>query len=239
MARPVLQPFAPPPPPPLWTPGALLGSEPWDPRVPGSPHNHSHGGPQPWAKGGVTPPPRPRDIRGCSGQGRGMGRRGEGPHRSWRGAGGRCGGGGGLGHVWFGALWTVLRRRSWGLYGTALSLGGGGGPGLGPPWPRRRGTVRPITYERGGGSGRGVTGPGHERHGPGEGPGRTPGVAMKKKKKKLGVSNTPYDGGRWVTDGGWWVTDGGRWVTDGGWWVTDGGWCVIDGGWWVTDGVGG
>ena len=28
-------------------------------------------------------------------------------------------------------------------------------------------------------------------------------------KKKLGVSNTPYDGGRWVTDGGWWVTDGG------------------------------
>ena len=56
------------------------------------------------------------------------------------------------------------------------------------------------------------------------------------KKKKLGVSNTPYDGGRWVTDGGWWVTDGGWWVTDGGWWVTDGGWCVTDGGWWVTDG---
>ena len=70
------------------------------------------------------------------------------------------------------------------------------------------------------------------------------------KKKKLGVSNTPYDGGRWVTDGGWWVTDGvwcvtdggwwvtdgGWWVTDGGWWVTDGGWCVTDGGWWVIDG---
>ena len=55
-------------------------------------------------------------------------------------------------------------------------------------------------------------------------------------KKKLGVSNTPYDGGRWVTDGGWWVTDGGWWVTDGGWWVTDGGWWVTDGGWWVTDG---
>ena len=32
------------------------------------------------------------------------------------------------------------------------------------------------------------------------------------KKKKLGVFNTPYDGGRWVTDGGWWVTDGGWWV---------------------------
>ena len=31
-------------------------------------------------------------------------------------------------------------------------------------------------------------------------------------KKKLGVSNTPYDGGRWVTDGSWWVTDGGWWV---------------------------
>ena len=43
------------------------------------------------------------------------------------------------------------------------------------------------------------------------------------KKKKLGVSNTPYDGGWWVTDGSWWVTDGGWWVTDGGWWVTDGG----------------
>ena len=39
------------------------------------------------------------------------------------------------------------------------------------------------------------------------------------RKKKLGVSNTPYDGGRWVTDGGWWVTDGGWCVTDGGWWV--------------------
>ena len=57
------------------------------------------------------------------------------------------------------------------------------------------------------------------------------------------MSNTPYDGGRWVTDGGWWVTDGhwcvtdgGWWVTDGGWWATDGGWCVTDGGWWVTDG---
>ena len=57
-----------------------------------------------------------------------------------------------------------------------------------------------------------------------------------KKKKKLRVSNTPYDGGRWVTDGGWWVTDGGWWVTDGGWWVTDGGRWVTDGGWWVTDG---
>ena len=55
-------------------------------------------------------------------------------------------------------------------------------------------------------------------------------------KKKIGVSNTPYDGGRWVTDGGWWVTDGGWWVTNGGWWVTDGGWWVTDGGWWVTDG---
>ena len=33
------------------------------------------------------------------------------------------------------------------------------------------------------------------------------------------MSNTPYDGGRWVNDGGWWVTDGGWWVTDGGWWV--------------------
>jgi hypothetical protein len=54
---------------------------------------------------------------------------------------------------------------------------------------------------------------------------------MEKKK----VSNTPYDGGRWVTDGGWWVTDGGWWVTDGGWWVIDGGWWVTDGGWWVTD----
>ena len=47
-----------------------------------------------------------------------------------------------------------------------------------------------------------------------------------REKKKLGVSNTPYDGGQWVTDGGWWVTDGGWWVTDGGWWVTDGGWWV-------------
>ena len=56
------------------------------------------------------------------------------------------------------------------------------------------------------------------------------------KKKKLGVSNTPYDGGRWVTDGGWWVTDGGWWVTDGGWWVTNGGWWVTNGSWWVTDG---
>ena len=55
-------------------------------------------------------------------------------------------------------------------------------------------------------------------------------------KKKLGVSNTPYDGGRWVTNGGWWSTDGGWCVTDGGWWVTDGGWCVTDGGWQVTDG---
>ena len=54
------------------------------------------------------------------------------------------------------------------------------------------------------------------------------------KKKKLGVSNTLYDGGRWVTDGGWCVTDGGWWVTDGGWWVTDGGWWVTDGGWWVA-----
>ena len=60
-------------------------------------------------------------------------------------------------------------------------------------------------------------------------------------KKKLRVSNTPYDGGRWVTDGGWWVTDGGWWVTDGGWcvtdggwWVSDGGWCATDGGWWVA-----
>jgi hypothetical protein len=56
------------------------------------------------------------------------------------------------------------------------------------------------------------------------------------KKKKLGVSNTPYDGGRWVTDGGRWVTDGGWWATDGGWWVTDGGWWATDGGWWATDG---
>ena len=56
------------------------------------------------------------------------------------------------------------------------------------------------------------------------------------RKKKLGVSNTPYDGGRRVTDGGWWVTDGGWWVTDGGWCVTDGGWWVTDGGWCVTDG---
>ena len=62
------------------------------------------------------------------------------------------------------------------------------------------------------------------------------GGAVNERKKKLGVSNTPYDGGRWVTDGGWWVTDGGWWVTDGGWCVTDGGWCVTDGGWCVTDG---
>ena len=55
--------------------------------------------------------------------------------------------------------------------------------------------------------------------------GHCAGVAIIKK-KKLGVSNTPYDGGRWVTDGGWWVTDGGWCVTDGGWWVTDGGWWV-------------
>ena len=34
----------------------------------------------------------------------------------------------------------------------------------------------------------------------------------KKEKRKLGVSNTPYDGGWWVTDGGWCVTDGGWWV---------------------------
>ena len=67
-------------------------------------------------------------------------------------------------------------------------------------------------------------------------PGMARGCHNKEKKKKLGVSNTPYDGGRWVTDGGWWVTDGGWWVTDGGWWVTDGGWWVTDGGWWVTDG---
>ena len=45
-------------------------------------------------------------------------------------------------------------------------------------------------------------------------------------KKKPGVSNTPYNGGRWITDGGWWVTDGGWCVTDGGWWVTDGSWWV-------------
>ena len=37
-----------------------------------------------------------------------------------------------------------------------------------------------------------------------------------KKEKKLRVSNTPYDGGWWVTDGGWWVTDGGWRVTAGG-----------------------
>ena len=42
------------------------------------------------------------------------------------------------------------------------------------------------------------------------------------KKKKLGVSNTPYDGGWWVTDGGWWVTGGGWWVTNGSWRVTAG-----------------
>ena len=45
-------------------------------------------------------------------------------------------------------------------------------------------------------------------------------------KKKLGVSNPPYDGGWWVTDGGWCVTDGGWWVANGGWWVTNGGWWV-------------
>ena len=56
------------------------------------------------------------------------------------------------------------------------------------------------------------------------------------KKKKLGASNKPYDGGWCVTDGGWCVTDGGWCVTDGGWCVTDGGWCVTDGGWCVTDG---
>ena len=62
------------------------------------------------------------------------------------------------------------------------------------------------------------------------------GCRKRNKKKKLGVSNTPYDGGRWVTDGGRWVTDGGWWATDGGWWVTDGGWWATDGGWWATDG---
>ena len=69
------------------------------------------------------------------------------------------------------------------------------------------------------------------------------GRGCRNEKKKLGVSNTPYhggrwitDGGRWITDGGWWITDGGWCVTDGGWWVTDGGWWVTDGGWWVTDG---
>ena len=36
------------------------------------------------------------------------------------------------------------------------------------------------------------------------------------KKKKLRVSNTPYDGGWWVTNGGWWVTDGSWRVTAGG-----------------------
>ena len=56
------------------------------------------------------------------------------------------------------------------------------------------------------------------------------------RKKELGVSNTPDDGGRWITDGGRWITDGGWCVTDGGWCVTDGGWCVTDGGWCVTDG---
>ena len=61
---------------------------------------------------------------------------------------------------------------------------------------------------------------------------KTGGAVMKK--KKLGVSNTPYGGGRWATDGGWWVTDGGLWVTDGGWWVTDGGLWVTDGGLWVA-----
>ena len=80
--------------------------------------------------------------------------------------------------------------------------------------------------------------------------GRSRGCRNGREKKNSGVSNAPYDGGRWVTDGGrwvtdggwcvtdggWWVTDGGRWVTDGGRWVTDGGWWVTDGGWWVTDG---
>ena len=42
-------------------------------------------------------------------------------------------------------------------------------------------------------------------------------------KKKLAVSNTPYDGGWWVADGGWWVADGGWCVTDGSWRVTAGG----------------
>jgi hypothetical protein len=50
-----------------------------------------------------------------------------------------------------------------------------------------------------------------------------PGGAVIKKKKKLGVSNTPYIGGWWVTDGNWWATDGNWWVTAGGWWVTAGG----------------
>ena len=42
-------------------------------------------------------------------------------------------------------------------------------------------------------------------------------------KKKLKVSNTPYHGGRCVTDGGWWVTNGGWWVADGSWRVSAGG----------------
>ena len=36
------------------------------------------------------------------------------------------------------------------------------------------------------------------------------GGAVMKKKEKLGVSNTSYNGGWWVTDGGWWVTAGGN-----------------------------
>ena len=43
------------------------------------------------------------------------------------------------------------------------------------------------------------------------------------KKKQLGVSNTPYNDGWWVTNGSWWAADGDWWVTDGGWWVTAGG----------------
>ena len=49
-------------------------------------------------------------------------------------------------------------------------------------------------------------------------------------KKNLGVSNTPYNGGWWVTDGSWWVTDGSWSVTNGGWWVTNGSWRVTAGG---------
>ena len=56
------------------------------------------------------------------------------------------------------------------------------------------------------------------------------GCRNEKKNKKLGVSNTPYDGGWWVTDGSWWVTDGSWWVTDDGWWVTDGSWRETAGG---------
>ena len=57
----------------------------------------------------------------------------------------------------------------------------------------------------------------------------SPGGAVMKK-KKLGVSNTPYNGGWCVTDGGWWVTDGGWWVTNGSWWVADGSWRITAGG---------